>query len=58
MSILMRPHDWPLCYNGFPRQNVANGFELSLSQETIVCFDALESVPFNLFQSVILANCW
>ena len=52
----MLPHDWPLCYKGFPGQNVASGFELSLSQDTIVCFDALESVPYNLFQSVILAN--
>jgi hypothetical protein len=45
-----------LCEKGFPGQNVAIGFELSLSQDTIVCFDALESVPYNLFQSAILAN--
>jgi hypothetical protein len=30
--------------------------KLSLSQDTIVCFDALESVPLNIFQSTILAN--
>jgi hypothetical protein len=45
-----------LCEKGFPGKNVAIGFELSLSQDTTVCFDALESVPYNLFQSAILAN--
>jgi hypothetical protein len=45
-----------LCEKGFPGQNVAIGFKLSLSQDTIVCFDALESVPHNLFQSAILAD--
>jgi hypothetical protein len=35
---------------------VASGFELSLSQDIIVFFDDLESVPYNLFQSAILAN--
>jgi hypothetical protein len=52
----MQPQVRPLCEKGFPRQNVENGFELSLSQDTIVCFDALESVPYNLLQSTILAN--
>ena len=52
----MRPRDWALCEKGFPGKNVAIGFELSLWQDTIVCFGALESVPHNLFQSAILAN--
>jgi hypothetical protein len=37
-------------------KNVASGFEISLSQDTIVCFYSLEIMPYNLFQSVILAN--
>jgi hypothetical protein len=41
---------------GFLGQNVAIGFELSLSQDVIVRFDALESVSYNLFQSAILSN--
>jgi hypothetical protein len=45
-----------LCEKGFPRQIVAIGFEISLSQDIIVCFDVLESVPYNIFQSAILAN--
>ena len=56
LLVSMRPQVWPLCKKGFPGQNVAIGFELSLSQDAIVCFDALESVPYNLFQSIILAN--
>ena len=56
LPVLMRPQVWPLCEKGFPWQNVAIGFELSLSKDTIVCFDALESVPYNLFQIAILAN--
>ena len=52
----MRSQAWPLCEKGFPEQNVAIGFELSLSQDTIVFFYALESVLYNLFQSAILAN--
>ena len=58
LPVLMQPQVWPLCEKGFLGQNVAIGFELFLSQDTIVCFDALESVPYNLFQSAILANCW
>jgi hypothetical protein len=45
-----------LCEKGFLGNTVAIGFELSLSQDTIVCFDALERVPYNIFQSAILAN--
>jgi hypothetical protein len=58
----MRPQVCPcvrrasLCKKGFPGQNVAIRFEISLSQDIIVCFDALESVPHNIFQSAILAN--
>ena len=54
--VSMRPQVWPLCDKVFLGQNVAIGFKLSLSHDTIVCFDALESVPHNLFQSAILAN--
>jgi hypothetical protein len=43
-----------LCEKASQDKNVAIGFELSLSQDTIVCFDALETVPYNLFQNTIL----
>jgi hypothetical protein len=45
-----------LSAKGFLGKNVEIGFELSLSQDTIVCFDDLESGPYNLFQRTILVN--